>query len=108
MSSGFDYYTTHYIDFKKLPQMNSCTTTLDEETIANLKILNQKRAWAQTKAQWWNLSWQWLNKRLSKTLHNLRDEECQLNISSSNNYNKSYIYICKPIKKTVCGLILFT
>ena len=83
MSSGFDYYTTHYIDFKKLPQMNSCTTTLDEEMIANLKILNQKRAWAQTKAQRRNLSWQWINKRLSKTFHNLSDEEFQINITSN-------------------------
>ena len=84
MSSGFNYNTTHYIDFKKLPQMNSCTTTLDEETVVNLKNFKPKRAWAQTKAQWWNLSWQWLNKRLSKTLHNLRDEEFQLNITSNN------------------------
>ena len=94
MSSGFDYYTTHYIDFKKLPQMNSCTTTLDEETIANLKILNQKRAWAQTKAQWWNLSWQWLNKRLSNTLHNLRDKEFQLNITSNNKKKTVISHIC--------------
>ena len=38
----FNYNTTHYINFKKLLQMNSCTTTLDEETVANLKILNQR------------------------------------------------------------------
>ena len=38
----FNYNTTHYINFKKLLQMNSCTTTLDEETVANLKILNKR------------------------------------------------------------------
>ena len=37
-----------------------------------------------------------IKKRLSKTLHNLKDEEFQLNITSNNkkkNCNKSYMFV---------------
>ena len=43
MSSGFNYFTTHKMNFKESPKKISCTTTLDDEAETNLKGANQKR-----------------------------------------------------------------
>ena len=59
--------------------MISCTTTLDEEPRANLKNLNPKESVSINKSSVRELSYQRINKRLTKTHHKLRDEEFQIN-----------------------------